>query len=376
MKRTKVSVIIKCMAVITACGLTLAACHRAGAASSSAADTEVMMEETTGTQVSAEEEITNTQASVEEEITSTQASAEAETAEDGTDQAVDRYADLLDTTQYDGKLAIYFLDLTVGEEVEDKAGDCALLISPEGETMLIDTGNPACSYMVVEFLQDLGITRIDYLVLSHPHIDHIGGVPDIVENFEVGVCYRTNVYYTTQTYENCVNALESAGIETVYLHEGDSFYFGSVLVEIYNPPEEVTYPDDFPNNSTQFLNDTSLLMKLTYGESTFLFGGDLYLAKEKELVEKYGDLLDVDVAKVNHHGKDTSNCLTWVKTVTPLIAVGMGDENLGAMSIYERYVKYGATYYYTSDYDGKILLIADDQANYTVITQYDSWLRD
>lgn len=305
-------------------------------------------------------------------FTGCQSGADSQTNEAG---EVDRYNEIVDMKAIEGKMAVYFLDLEVSEDATDKSGDCTLLISPDGKVMLIDAGHTECGGAITDFLKELGITKIDYLVATHPHIDHIGGMPKVINSFEIGTHYRTEVEYTTQTYYNYVDAVEGAAIPVEYVHEGDSFMFGEkVKVEVFNPEEEIVYPDNFPEGSTQFLNNSSLLLKFTYGESTFLFGGDLYLSQEKDLVDEYGTLLDVDVAKANHHGDDTSNCSAWVKAVLPQIVVGMGDD-IGAMDIYERYVKREATYYHTFC-DGYVRIIADDADNFEVTSQYDSWMRE
>jgi len=93
-----------------------------------------------------------------------------------------------------------------------------------------------------------------------------------------------------------------------YLEEGDEITFGDhIQVKIYNPPTEIVYPEDYPKNSTQFINDTSITMKFIYGESTALFAGDLYITRERDLIRTYGEELQADIAKANHHGADTSN---------------------------------------------------------------------
>lgn len=272
-----------------------------------------------------------------------------------------------------GKFIIYFLDLEVGPDAKDKSGDSAILISPDGKVMLLDAGHSDASDLVVKALTDLGIEKIDYLVASHPHIDHIGGVPAVVSQFPVGTAYQSHVEYTTQTYHNYVNALKEGGIEVISLETGDEFSFGDrIQVKVMGPDKEFEYPAEFPDNSTQFLNNMSLLLKFTYGETTALFGGDLYVSQEREYIDLYGDELKADVAKANHHGKDTSNSKKWIKTVSPKIVAAMGDE-MGSMDVYNNYVKQGAEYHHTL-YDGVIKVIADDKGNCQAIDQKDSWL--
>ena len=286
---------------------------------------------------------------------------------------VDRYQEIIQIPQ--GRFTIYFFKLDYHEGDTDKSGDSSLLISPDGKTMLIDSGNVSNGSQVLGYLKDLGITKLDYLVVSHPHIDHIGGIVQVAKEVEIGMHYRTALEYTTTTYVDYKAYFEKHKIPTTYLHEGDEFQFGDYIrVRIINPPETIEYPQSYPENSTQFVNDTSLTMRFDYGESSYLSCGDLYQAQEKALAEKYPDILDVDIAKANHHGKDTSNCLSWVKAVSPMHVVAMCDD-IGSMTIYQRYSKHGAQYYNTS-FDGIVRISMDDKKNYEVLTQHDSWLRD
>lgn len=324
-----------------------------------------------GTATEAESVVTTVAETVKLEETVTITASTAEEA----DSDVDRYEEMIDRSSDDGKLVMYFLDLEVGPTADDKSGDSTLLISPDGKIMLLDAGHPDCGPQIVQYLKDLGIEKIDYLVASHPHIDHIGGIPEVVENFEIGTAYSSHVEYTTQTYHNYVNALKAEGLEIEKLQTGDVIEFGDqVQVEILGPDADIEYPEGFPNNSTQFLNNNSLLMKFVYGDSTALFGGDLYIAQEREYVEQYGEALDVDVAKANHHGADTSNLRKWIKALSAQVVVAMGDD-MGSMDAYEYYVKQGATYHHTL-YDGMVKVTLDDEKNWVVLDQKDSWMNE
>ncbi len=285
----------------------------------------------------------------------------------------DRYAEVIDTPE--GKFTIYFFQLDFHSSDTDKSGDCSLLISPDGQTMLIDSGNVSCGNQVLGYLKDLGISKIDHLVVSHPHIDHIGCIVQIAKEHQIGMHYRTELEYVTNTYVDYKAYFEKHDIPTTYLQEGDEIQFGEhVRVRVLNPPDEIEYPKDYPDRSTQFVNNTSLALRFDYGESTYLSCGDLYQGREKELLEKYPELVDVDIAKANHHGLDTSNSIRWVKAVSPKYVVAMSDD-ISSMSIYERFKNNEALYYNTS-YDGVVRISMDDQKNYEVVTQHDSWLRD
>lgn len=304
--------------------------------------------------------------------TSEDPSSKEQEVGESTENQINRYSEITDVSNDKGKLNIYFLDLPVFGNSDDKSGDSSLLISPDGKIMLIDAGVSECAPSIISFLEELGIEKIDYFVASHPHIDHIGGFFDIADKFEIGKIYRNEVVYTTETYKKFEKELESMNIPVEYLKEGDEITFGDeIQIKIYNPPVEIVYPEGYPNNSTQFINDSSILMKFTYGESTALFAGDIYMSKERDLIKAYGDELQADVAKANHHGADTSNSNRWIKNLQAKIVVAMNDK-IDGMSVYNNFVKAGTTYYNTA-LNGYVKVVMDNQKNYTVINQYDNW---
>lgn len=276
-------------------------------------------------------------------------------------------------TRENGALALYFLDLEVSPEAVDKSGDSTILISPEGKVMLLDSGHPESAHLVIDALEALDVKTIDIFVASHPHIDHIGGFPQVAARFAVKQVYRSSLEYGTNVNQAALQAMEQYNLPVTILSEGDSFMFGDyVKVDIYNPPKEITYPKNYPDNSTQFINNQSLAMKLTYGESTAWFSGDLYMAQERTLITKYGELLQADVAKANHHGGDTSNSLRWIKNLNARIVVAMHDQ-LDSMTVYNNYKRYGAEYHLTLN-DGLIKVVMDDKKNYQVFDTKDSWM--
>ncbi len=279
----------------------------------------------------------------------------------------------LQTTREPGKFSIYFLDLEVSPEAVDKSGDATILISPEGKVMLLDSGHPESASQVIEALNALQVESIDIFVASHPHIDHIGGFPLVAATFPIKQVYRSSLEYGTNVNQAALRAMEQFALPVTIVKEGDSFMFGdSIKVDIYNPPLEITYPKNYPDNSTQFINNQSLAMKFTYGSSTAWFSGDLYMAQERTLISKYGELLQSDVAKANHHGGDTSNSLRWIKNLNARIVVAMHDQ-LDSMTVYNNYKRYGAEYHLTLN-DGLVKVVMDDKKNYQVFDSKDSWM--
>lgn len=232
----------------------------------------------------------------------------------------DRYAMVFDTAQDAGKLSIRFLWLgPQAPEAEDKPGDCMILTSPEGEVMVLDAGHPLSESYVTDALDAMGVTRIDYLVASHPHIDHIGSFPALMDRYEIGAVYTSALEYSSSSYYRaCMDAIAEKGIEHVILKEGDVLMFGgSVRVDVLNPTAQVQGDASERKKRTEYMNNQSLALKFTYGESTVMLAGDLYVGGEKEIVERWGDTLDCDVMKANHHGANTSSSKAWRDAVSP-----------------------------------------------------------
>ena len=281
-----------------------------------------------------------------------------------------RYADVFDVSNDAGKLTIRFLWL--GEQTaKDKPGDCMILTSPEGKVMVLDAGHPDASQYVVDALSAMGVTKIDYLVASHPHIDHIGGFPRLIENYEIGALYTSALTYESSSYYNAYLASAKAnGLEHIILGESDVLMFGDeVKIEVFNPPHEIAYPDGYPANSTQFVNNQSLTLKLTYGDSTIMLAGDLYTGGEKEIVERYGEALDCDVMKANHHGANTSSSSKWRKAVSPQITFITSD-TIEDLSTAKKYTKDGQKMYHTL-LDGCIRMQTSGDGTYDVLTEKD-----
>lgn len=284
------------------------------------------------------------------------------------EEIVDRSDQIFNASQDTGRLTARFIRLT--SRSDDKSGDCTILTSPDGQVMVIDAGNPSTFIDVDKALQDLGIKRIDYLVASHPHVDHVGGFAQLIYAYEIGGVYTSVLVYPNPHYNNYMAAIEQTQTPHFILAEGDTFMFGeSVLVEVFHPASGIEYYDGYPAQSTQFINNHSLVLKFTYGKSSFLFGGDLYTSGEKEVVERYGNRLRSDVFKVGHHGDSTSSSKAYREAISPKIAVIMHD-GIADLNVYRKYRREGTVVYHTC-IDGCVLVSTAGDGSYTVITQYD-----
>ena len=276
-----------------------------------------------------------------------------------------------------------------------KAGDCTLIIFPDGQTMLIDAGVGAVtdaenvtrstSSKMIPFLQDIGLTSLDYFVLSHGHSDHFGGAKDVFDYIKTCGGTVGNYWYGSEENDNKAGALrtylqktfgttttmmeiEEDGVEHVITQQ-----VGQVRVDIFGPTKKVNQTAR-DNWSTIPVNDSSVSLKITYGDTVFLSCGDIYTSREAEVVEAYGDWLRADVIKANHHGNYQSSGQPWVDTVQAKVYLAEIDGNGNAM-VAERVRKANGDYYVTGQ-DGMLFVAMDNAGNYEMMVQYDSNLRE
>jgi competence protein ComEC len=282
-------------------------------------------------------------------------------------QAANRHAEIFDPSKDAGKLVVRFLYTSTGTDT--KSGDSTIIKTPDGKVMLIDGSAPETANTIKQALDALGIKKIDALVASHPHIDHVGGLTQIVYQYDIDKVYRSKVEYPTKTNDNFLKAIEDRGIETVILKDGMSFDFGDTKVDVYSPTDDITYPKGFPDNSTAFLNDNSVVLKMTYKDSKILLPGDLYIGGEKSLLDRHEKDIQADILKMPHHGSDTSSSSTFIDAVQPKVAVAMYDQ-LASLSVYNSYRKRNVQAYITA-VDGSVMVVADGTREYKVVTEKD-----
>jgi len=297
------------------------------------------------------------------QVESTQA-AESEKP-DGTEPKEDKLF-TYDLSEHSGFIMIFFK-----MKHDEKPGDATFLRSPEGKTMLIDAGKKAAEPTVLSYLKEMGIERIDYLVASHLHGDHVGGFPRIMQELEIGKVIMPNVPVTETASVNFREAIKALNLDVQIMRRRDSYNFGEeILVEILNPMEsEEPESENSPLlSSAGWINDRSLVMKFNYKNVTALFTGDVYKAKERELVQTFGSELDCDIFKSPHHGHNTSNSEEFLKTVSPKISVIPGDRIMSTTSYYTILENSGDTY--IQGFDGNIL-IKTDGSDISVLTEYE-----
>ncbi|MCC5950675.1 MAG: MBL fold metallo-hydrolase [Acidimicrobiia bacterium] len=230
--------------------------------------------------------------------TTTSAAVEDDQGPDGV--ADDPPAPGDDAALLEGELTVYFLD--VGQ------GDATLLRAPDA-TVLIDAGRHDRSD-VVDHLEDLGVTHIDVVVGTHPHADHIGQVADVLSTFEVNEVWMSGTPHTTQTFERTLDAIEDTGVAYEEPRAGDRTDVGSLSVTVLHPTV-----------LTGNLHADSLVLRIDYGDVSFLFTGDAEGPTEADLVVSSAADLDVDVYQVGHHGSATSTTSAFLRAMSPSVAV-------------------------------------------------------
>lgn len=185
----------------------------------------------------------------------------------------------------------------------------SILVQSAGVNMLIDAGTNNMGNTVVQNLKDLGITKINYLVGTHPHEDHIGGMDDVINNFEIGTIYMPKVQTNTKTFEDVLDAISNKGLTITTPEVGYVFEVGNTKCEVMCVGTGTT-----EENSN--LNLSSIVIRMVYGEESFLFMGD---AEEKN--ESSRQWPQTTVLKVGHHGSDTSSSESFLNQVKPEISV-------------------------------------------------------
>lgn len=241
------------------------------------------------------------------------------------------------------KLNILFLD--VGQ------ADCILILN-KGKSVLIDAGNSGDGEFVVNGIKALGIEKIDYVIGTHVHEDHIGGMSDIVNSFDIGEFYLPyNETTTTTYYKKLLTSLIEKEESIVEINVGDKFAIEDAKFEV------MAVDNSEPENA----NNSSIVLELVYGNQKYLFMGDAETEVEEARIWN-----DVDVLKVGHHGSNTSTSQEFLNQVLPEISIiSVGKDNsygLPKDKILTRLEKMGTTIYRT-DKDGTIQLISDGNTN-------------
>lgn len=238
----------------------------------------------------------------------------------------------------DEYLRVYCFDVGQGDSI---------LIVNNGKTMLIDASTNEMGSTVVTYLQNLGISKIDYLIGTHPHEDHIGGLDNVIKNFDIGTIYMPKVSANTKTFEDVIDAVSDKNLKVTTPSIGDTFNVGNANCEVM-----------YLGNDSSELNECSIVIQMEFNGVKYLFTGDANYN-----VENSREWEEIDVLKVGHHGSSSSTTKSFLQQTKPklaLISVGEGNSyGHPTESALTRLTNIGAEIYRT-DEDETIMVLQKD----------------
>jgi len=215
--------------------------------------------------------------------------------------------------------------------------------------MLIDAGNNEDGNHLVNYLKnDIKLSNIDVVIGTHPHEDHIGGLDDVINGFDVGKIYLPDAISTSKTFEDLIDSIEKKSYKINVPIEDEVFELGDMNFKVL-----------YSGSDESDLNNTSIVLKMNFGNTSYLFTGDATSKTEKKLLDKD---IKADVLKVGHHGSSYSTSDTFLNKVNPKYAViQVGDNNSynhPTKETLDKLNKNGIKIYRT-DIDGTIKLVSD-----------------
>jgi beta-lactamase superfamily II metal-dependent hydrolase len=213
-----------------------------------------------------------------------------------------------------GALTVAFLD--VGQ------GDATLIRSPNGQIMLIDGGRSVslASQVIIPQLTAWGAQQVDVLVVTHPDADHISGLVGVLEQYPVKIVALTGQVHPTQIYERLLTDVRNLGLKAIRTRTGTIIPFDeAVKLEVLSPDDQFVNSDD--------TNDASIVIKLSYGQTSFLFTGDAEFPANQAMLRRGADVR-ANVLKLGHHGSRTSTDESWLRAVQPQLGIiSVGADN-------------------------------------------------
>lgn len=256
---------------------------------------------------------------------------------------VDESSEISRIEEVKDHVKVHFIDVGQGDSI---------FIQIKNKNILIDGGEAKEAPTVVNYLKTYKVKKLDYVFLTHPHEDHLGGLSEVIDTFEIGKFYAPNVGTVTRSYENLLNSLKNKSLNINKAKAGLEFNFpDNIKLELFSPNK-----DEYSN-----LNNYSPIMKLSYNETSFLFTGDAEELAEKEVILENYDL-KANILKAGHHGSKTSSSLDFLEKVKPdftIITTGQGNRfNLPSAEVVERLKSIGSKILMTEKH-GNIVFSTD-----------------
>jgi len=243
------------------------------------------------------------------------------------------------------EMKVHFIDVGQGD---------AILVQVNDKNLLIDSGSKSEKKKLTNYLDSIYIPQFDYVIATHPHEDHIGNMSYIINNYKIINFYSPKVQNNTLAFESMAEVLARKNIKIKVLKSNNSsINLGeNTLVEVLSPNL-----DSYDN-----LNNYSAIIKISYGNNSFLFTGDAEESIEKELLSKSFNLKS-DLLKIGHHGSSTSTSESFLQKVNPKITIiSVGKDNSYGHPTKATLVKIKNTRVYRTDLDGSIVITSDGES--------------
>jgi competence protein ComEC len=209
-----------------------------------------------------------------------------------------------------GELTISFID--VGQ------GDSILIKTPEDKYIMIDSGSTNEKDKLYDYISKIGVNNFEVIVATHPHEDHIGNFDDIIDDYKVNTVYMPRASTNTKAFEKLLNSIKQEGLKIKNIKSGVEFIVDDVKFEFLAPNSD-SYED---------MNNYSGVLKVSYGETSFLLMGDAEKLSEVEIL-KNGSAIEANVIKIGHHGSASSSSKKFIEAVDPeyaIISCGKGND--------------------------------------------------
>lgn len=252
----------------------------------------------------------------------------------------------------ENQLYIHYIDVDQGDSI---------LVQVNNKNLLIDAGPKSSRNDLTNYLDNLNIKSIDYVISTHPHEDHIGGMSKIIDTYDIGKFYAPKITHTSKTFESMISSLKNKNLKINIIKRGlCSIDLGKgTTLTVFSPTKDIYETSNNPD-----YNNYSPIIKLTYYDTSFLFTGDAESLAEKEVL-KNGDDISANVLKLGHHGSSTSTSDEFLEKVNPSISIA----SLGYLNSYghphkeitDKLKNKNITLYRT-DKDGTIILASNGKS--------------